>query len=245
LLLPLCHLFIGLSLGLLLYAWLKEEWVILAVALGAILPDLIDKPLGHLLLNETLDNGRIFFHGLFAIGVFVAGSIAARRTRYSILFAALAVGILSHQLLDAMWLDPVSWYFPLLGPYIPGQYPDYLISSIWREITSPTEWMFFLLLASMIFTIYDWVRERFSVSVRQCLGAAARSILRVGPLMLAAAGLIILFISTITTYQDLEELTEGVTLGTVCILGSLFLYWWYPSVANRLWEDGQENSIIK
>ena len=81
----LCHLFIGLSLGLLLYAWLKEEWIILAVALGAILPDLIDKPLGHLLLNETLNNGRIFFHGLLAAGVFMLGSAAAAISQSSCL----------------------------------------------------------------------------------------------------------------------------------------------------------------
>lgn len=234
----LCHLFIGLSLGLLLYAWLKEEWVILAVALGAILPDLIDKPLGHFLLNETLDNGRIFFHGLFAVGVFMVGSLAVRRTRYAILFAALAVGILSQQLLDAMWLDPVSWYFPFLGPYIPGQYPDYLISSIWEEITSPTEWIFFFLLASMTFTIYVGVREWFSPSVSSYLGAAAKLILRGGPWILAAAGLIILFISSFTVYQNLEDLTEMVVLGTVCLLGSMFIYWWYPAVAHRFWEDG-------
>jgi hypothetical protein len=39
----------------------------LFVALGAILPDLIDKPIGRILLGESVANGRLFGHTLLFI----------------------------------------------------------------------------------------------------------------------------------------------------------------------------------
>jgi regulator of sigma E protease len=45
-------LFIGAVFGLLLYQWTGRKWLVLAVAAGAVLPDIIDKPLGHFLLAK-------------------------------------------------------------------------------------------------------------------------------------------------------------------------------------------------
>jgi len=39
----------------------------LFVALGAILPDLIDKPIGRILLGESVANGRLFGHTLLFV----------------------------------------------------------------------------------------------------------------------------------------------------------------------------------
>ena len=44
----LAHLLVGVLIGILLYLWRRERWLILAAAVGSILPDLIDKPLGYL-----------------------------------------------------------------------------------------------------------------------------------------------------------------------------------------------------
>ena len=80
----LCHIFIGALLGLLIYRWKGEIMAVPLAALGAILPDLVDKPLGHLLLQETLDNGRIFGHSLLFTGMVftIAAVVGGRNTAH-------------------------------------------------------------------------------------------------------------------------------------------------------------------
>lgn len=223
-----CHLFVGLAIGLVLYAGLRDEWLVFVVAFGALLPDIIDKPLGYLLFSDSIDNGRIFFHGLYVVGISLVGAIALYRSRYGILFAGIATGILSHQLLDAMWLDPVSWFFPFMGPYIPDHYTNYFASGFWAELTSPTEWIFLFLSGSMIFVFQGGKWGRLSESTRSYLERLTRLILRVGPWLLAFSGLLILIDASFTAYNDLEEFTEAIVLGIVCLLGAAFLCGWYP-----------------
>jgi membrane-bound metal-dependent hydrolase YbcI (DUF457 family) len=77
--------------------------------LGALLPDIIDKPLGHLILPQN--NGRIFAHTiLFALIVFTIGLLWQKAM-------PLAYGVITHHLLDNMYLDPVSSLWPLMGPF--------------------------------------------------------------------------------------------------------------------------------
>ncbi len=113
------------------------------VLLGAVLPDLIDKFVGHVLL--PIGNGRIFAHGLLFI-VFLAGLglgdwLTRRRFvatyastgislengsnvksdvshRASLLTApafTVAIAASFHLFLDQMWMDPASLYWPALG----------------------------------------------------------------------------------------------------------------------------------
>jgi len=129
----LCHLFVGIMLGLALYLWFRKERLLFAIILGSILPDLLDKPLGHLVLDGSLDNGRIFFHGLLAVGIVALGALVTIRTQYGIVFGGLALGMISHQILDSMWLDTASWFFPLLGPYVRRSPPPPSGCSCWSR----------------------------------------------------------------------------------------------------------------
>ena len=135
-----CHLTAGLLVGLAFYAWRKDLLVFPVAALGAVLPDLVDKPLG-LLLRGTMSYGRIFAHSLvFALALLVLGFLLYWRTR-SPLGIALAAGVLSHQFLDALWLEPVTWFWPLLGPF-PEPVPEPLLEYLLRQVTQPAEWVF-------------------------------------------------------------------------------------------------------
>jgi len=137
-----CHLFLGLILGLAIAKHLDDRRLIGFCALGAVLPDLIDKPVGHLLLGGSLNSGRIFGHGLLFVALlFVAGIILMQR-RQSFALLAAAAGVLSHQVLDAMWAIPVTWYFPLLGPYEPHEFTNYFGNAILAEVSSLSEWIF-------------------------------------------------------------------------------------------------------
>jgi membrane-bound metal-dependent hydrolase YbcI (DUF457 family) len=149
-----CHLFIGVVLGLLLYQWTGRRWMVPVIAFGAILPDLIDKPLGHLLLQGSLDFGRIFAHSLLFLGLLVIAAAVLWKARSSLLLAAVALGVGTHLVLDAMWDLPISLFWPLLGPFQAGHFPDYFASSFVVEVTSPLEWMFGLLVVSILVMLY-------------------------------------------------------------------------------------------
>lgn len=138
----LCHLFTGLVAGLVLYKLTGQRWTVFICGLGAVLPDIIDKPLGHILLQGTLDNGRLFAHGLLFLGLVTVAGLILLRSKRSYLLLALALGILLHQLADTMFLDDVGWFWPFFGPYVPEHFPDYFSRSIIIEISSLYEWVF-------------------------------------------------------------------------------------------------------
>jgi membrane-bound metal-dependent hydrolase YbcI (DUF457 family) len=137
----LAHLAAGLGIGLLL-AWLLRDnrWVIPS-AIGAVLPDLVDKPLGHIVLGASLNYGRIYMHTMGAFLVVLAFGIVWWRWKGSPFFLAIAIGMLSHQILDAMWLEPWNWLYPFRGPFRDPHGEQYdLLTGIMGEITSPVEW---------------------------------------------------------------------------------------------------------
>lgn len=85
------------------------------LALGAILPNLIDKPLAWLILTDLLEATRSIGHGLILSTVLLAvGYISNRRKRGNLLLS-LAAGCLSHLVLDGMWGQPQTLLWPAFG----------------------------------------------------------------------------------------------------------------------------------
>jgi hypothetical protein len=83
--------------------------------LGALLPDLVDTPVG-LMFYDRLHSVRLVTHGLLlATVVMVLVVVATRRGRPRKAWMPLAIGLLLHAVLDAMWLDPETLWWPLLG----------------------------------------------------------------------------------------------------------------------------------
>jgi hypothetical protein len=76
-----CHLLLGLVLGLAIARRLGDWRLIGFCAFGAVLPDLIDKPVGHILLAGSLDSGRIFAHGLLFLGLLLAAGVVLEQRR--------------------------------------------------------------------------------------------------------------------------------------------------------------------
>ncbi|NQU71462.1 MAG: metal-dependent hydrolase [Rhodospirillales bacterium] len=82
---------------------------------GSLLPDIIDKPVGQLLLRETLDNGRLFCHTLlFLIILTLLGAYVYRKTRGNWLLV-LSGGVFAHLALDQIWRTPRTLFWPLYG----------------------------------------------------------------------------------------------------------------------------------
>lgn len=88
------------------YLWRREatsipDLPVVALGVGALLPDLVDKPLAWTL--ALLPSGRSLAHSLFtALALGVALYVLARGTRYLVVAGALYLGHLSHLLGDAL-----------------------------------------------------------------------------------------------------------------------------------------------
>jgi membrane-bound metal-dependent hydrolase YbcI (DUF457 family) len=100
-------------LGLTLFSGRFMRWADLAIlALGSMLPDIIDKPLG-LLVFGTPAAGRTICHTLLFLLVLGALAVYLKDVRLASLFA----GVLAHLTLDFMWQSPVILFWPLLGNF--------------------------------------------------------------------------------------------------------------------------------
>ena len=100
-------------LGLTLAAGRLIRWVDLAfLALGSMLPDIIDKPLG-LLAFGTAEQGRTFGHTLLFLIVLATLAVYLKNLR----LASVSFGVLAHLVLDSMWKSPAILFWPLLGNF--------------------------------------------------------------------------------------------------------------------------------
>ena len=137
------HVFAGIVIGLLLADLLHDNRWVIPCVIGAALPDLIDKPLGYILLPQSIGYGRFFFHNFFIFLVIFAAGLIIWKYRKTPVILAIAVGILSHQFLDSMWLERANWFYPLLGPIkvTGGSSFSYLVQIATRDLYNPSEWL--------------------------------------------------------------------------------------------------------
>ncbi len=90
--------------------------------LGALIPDLIDKPLGKVILREQLANGQIFTHTLlFALLLLHIGFLLSGQGRRT--FLSLFIGVSFHLAGDIVWLSRGTLLWPLYGWTFPKGMP--------------------------------------------------------------------------------------------------------------------------
>jgi inner membrane protein len=92
--------------------------------LGALLPDIIDKPIGRVFFEGTFENGRIFAHTLVFLVVLTLIGLYMYKKRASLAGLTLSFGVLTHLLLDAMWQLPQTLFWPLYGFSFDKYYTD-------------------------------------------------------------------------------------------------------------------------
>ncbi len=152
------HLVTGIILGFLIADLLHDRRWIVPCVIGAVLPDIVDKPLNYILLPAVSGNGRFLFHNLVVFAILLVAGLLLWKYYRSPLVLALDTGILSHQILDSMWTEPVRWLYPLLGPY-PAQAvqpPDYLFDLLLTDLYNPVEWVL-IILCTCVLVLY-WQR---------------------------------------------------------------------------------------
>lgn len=112
------------------------------VLIGSMLPDIIDKPLGILILHGEYGGGRGFFHTLlFALLLSLAGLIWYRKKRGTLLLT-LGLATIMHLVLDSMWTRKETLLWPVLGlSFYPGNTIDWL-SIWWHDLfTNPSTYI--------------------------------------------------------------------------------------------------------
>lgn len=82
---------------------------------GALLPDIIDKPVGQYIFRDTFSNGRIFSHTLLFFFILAAVGIVIYKSHLHTWMLALAAGTFMHLVLDEMWGMPATLFWPLMG----------------------------------------------------------------------------------------------------------------------------------
>jgi len=100
--------------------------------IGALLPDIIDKPLGIYILK--IENGRIYAHTLLFLIIIGVTGYYLYRSRRQVWLLTLAAGTLAHLVMDEMWQVPVTLFWPLMGLSFPRLDLQNYISNIFKEI---------------------------------------------------------------------------------------------------------------
>ena len=110
------------------------------VLLGAVISDLIDKPIGRIFFEDRFESGRLYGHtllvatvALLAIQLTLRGATARR-------WFILPICMLIHQVLDAMWNSPITWFWPLFGTsFEPDPKDNYWLEVLTRPLDHPWE----------------------------------------------------------------------------------------------------------
>lgn len=98
----------------------------LYLAIGSLLPDLIDKPIGEIIFASTFANGRIFAHTLlFSLTLFLIGLYLYDRGKDT-KGLSLASGSFLHLFEDLIPSYPTVFFWPLFGWRFPRGSRDYV-----------------------------------------------------------------------------------------------------------------------
>jgi len=101
---------------------------------GSLLPDIIDKPLGQYLLPDLIGTGRAYAHTLLFLIVLSAAAWLVQRRSGRTWPTALALGTLTHLVLDQMWRAPQTLFWPLLGLKLEPTTTENWFGGLWEGL---------------------------------------------------------------------------------------------------------------
>jgi hypothetical protein len=150
------HLFTGILIGLGFFYLCNDRRLVPVCIAGSLVPDLLDKTL-VLLIPGLFGSTRTIGHTVLFAAVSITGALILWYRCRSIAGIAFAVTVLVHQFLDLMWIQPVTWFFPLHGMFpalpVPGGFLQFLLI----ELTNPSEWVFALASSIIVISGYPGV----------------------------------------------------------------------------------------
>lgn len=133
---------LGASLWLFRWIFRDPKVDVRFLLFGAILPDLIDLPVGTLILTDRYSTGELWFHSLTLPAIYMGFVlVATRRGRRRRAWMALGVGWLFHLLLDAMWVSDDVFLWPFFGWDLPPGEAPYWSLAWERALADPWRWV--------------------------------------------------------------------------------------------------------
>jgi len=108
--------------------------------LGSVLPDLVDKPLGQALLRAHFQNGRIYFHTFLFTILFLLGGVYRWRRNGDDRLLWLACGMAAHLVLDRIWVEPTTAFWPSLGPFLRHPSLGTIMEQVMEYLREPVFW---------------------------------------------------------------------------------------------------------
>lgn len=154
--------------GLWLFRWIfRDPKVdIRFLLLGAVIADLIDLPLGTLVLADRYSTSELWLHSLIAPSIYITLVLAiTRRGRRRRAWMAFGVGWLFHLLLDGTWTSQQVFLWPFFGWELPaGETPFWPLA--WeRALSDP--WRWFKEIAGIAYLTWLWMTLGLNQSVRR------------------------------------------------------------------------------
>jgi len=112
------------------------------LVIGAVLADLIDLPIGTVIMGDRYSTGELWSHSLAVPTLYMAiVLLVTRRGRQRRAWMALGVGWLFHLLLDGMWVDRGVFLWPFFGWQIPPGEAPYWPLAWERALSDPWRWI--------------------------------------------------------------------------------------------------------
>jgi membrane-bound metal-dependent hydrolase YbcI (DUF457 family) len=136
------------------------------LAIGSILPDLIDKPVGTIFWAGTFQSGRIYAHTLL-FSFLLMGVVLAltKRGVWRRRWIALAVGSLFHLLLDGMWTNQEAFLWPAFGWSFPPGPEEYWTGFLDRLLYDP--WMIVQEVVGLTYLVFLWRKAGLGAAERR------------------------------------------------------------------------------
>jgi membrane-bound metal-dependent hydrolase YbcI (DUF457 family) len=110
---------------------------------GAVLPDLIDKPIASIFFHDVFGTHRVFAHTLVFPVVLLAVVMIATGRGGTARKASIAVvlGVFVHLILDAAWLSPDGFLWPFFGFEFPATAGSDFPTLLRSMVTNPLVWV--------------------------------------------------------------------------------------------------------
>jgi hypothetical protein len=112
------------------------------VAVGSLLPDLIDKPIGSIMFHDVFGTHRLVAHAMVfpVVGLGVVLLVTRRRSVGRSAAIGVVIGSLFHLILDGAWADPAAFWWPLLGYEFPEVADSAFGPLLRRMVADPWVW---------------------------------------------------------------------------------------------------------
>jgi inner membrane protein len=144
------------------FACLSRHMDLRILLVGSLLPDIIDKPLGHIFLRENLSCGRTYAHTLLFLILITLGGLILRYRTGKTWLLVLSLGTFVHLILDEMWLS--QWRSTILWPLYGTEFPKAELTgwlgNMWDALLHEPAVYIPEIIGGVIIIIFLWVLIR-------------------------------------------------------------------------------------